>query len=158
MPDLVTARLQLHSLTVEEATTLVAGEALPGWLFADGFPMPDTLDGVRLFLRHRDREFGVHLVVRSEDGLVIGDCGFFGPPVDRGVTIGYEIVPVARRLGFATEVIGALAGWALEQPGVEEVRAETWPENEPSIRALLRAGFSEREGNEQVRRFALSAG
>jgi len=158
VPDLHTARLLLHSLTVAEATALVEGEALSDWPFADGFPLPDTPDGVRLFLRHRDRDFGVHLVVRSEDGLVIGDGGFFGPPVDGAVTIGYEIVPVARRQGFATEAIVALAGWALGQPGVSEVRAETWPENEPSIRALLRAGFSERARGERVRRFALSAG
>ena len=158
MPDLATDRLDLHALTVEEAAALTAGEELAGWRFADGYPMADTADGVRLFLRHRDRDFGAHLVVRREDGQVIGDAGFAGPPVDGAAVIGYEIVPGARRQGYATEVIRALAGWALDQPGVREVRAETLPDNEPSIRALLRAGFAERESGEKVRRFALSAG
>ena len=158
MPDLATDRLDLHALTVEEAVALAAGEEVAGFAFADGYPMPDTADGVGLFLRHRDRDFGVHLVVRREDGCVIGDAGFGGPPTGGAVVLGYEIVPGARRQGYATEVIRALAGWALEHPGVGEVRAETLPDNEPSIRALLRAGFTERVAGECVRRFALSAG
>ena len=158
MPDLATTRLDLHPLTTAEALALVAGETLSGWAFAEGYPMPDTLDGVGLFLRHGDRDFGVYLVVCRGDGLVIGDGGFVGPPADGAVTIGYEIVPVARRQGYATEVIVALAAWALGQPGVEEVRAETLPENEGSIRALCTAGFTEVEAGERVRRFALSAG
>lgn len=158
MPDLATARLDLHALTTDEALALVAGEELPEWPFAEGYPMPDTLDGVGLFLRHGDRAYGVHLVVRQEDGLVIGDGGFLGPPSDGAVTIGYEIVPVARRQGYATEAIVALAAWALGQPGVTEVRAETMPDNEGSIRALFKAGFSEVAAGEHVRRFALSAG
>lgn len=158
MPDLATDRLDLHALTVGEARVLTAGELLAGWPFADGYPLPDTLDGLELFLRHGDRAFGVHLVVRRDDGLVIGDAGFVAPPADGAVTIGYEIVPAARRQGYATEVIAALAAWALGQPGVGEVRAETWPDNEGSMRALRKAGFSEIGADARVRRFVLSAG
>ena len=67
--------------------------------------------------------------------------------------IGYAIVPSARRQGYATEAISALSGWALAQPEVGEVRAQTLPDNEASIRALLRAGFEETHGNEKLRRF-----
>jgi RimJ/RimL family protein N-acetyltransferase len=157
VPDLATQRVLLHALTIEEAATLAGGENLPEWPFADGYPLPDTMDGLGFFLRHRDRDYGVHLVVRREDGRVIGDAGFVGPPADGGVAIGYEIVPSARGQGYATEVIRALAEWALGQTGVGEVRAETLPDNEPSIRALLRAGFVEVEPGANVRRFALHA-
>jgi RimJ/RimL family protein N-acetyltransferase len=158
VPDLATPRLLLHALTLEEATTLAAGDRLAEWPFADGYPLPDTLDGVGFFLRHRNRDFGVHLVVRREGGLVIGDGGFVGPPSEGVVAIGYEIVPAARRRGYATEVIRALAEWALRHPGVQEVRAETLPDNEASIRTLRRAGFAEAEPGENVRRFVLRAG
>jgi RimJ/RimL family protein N-acetyltransferase len=157
VPELTTLRLQLHTLTIDEAHALVAGDDLPGWPFAEGYPLPDTRDGVGCFLRHGNRAFGVHLVVRQEDGLVIGDGGFVGPPVDGAVAIGYEIVPSARCRGYATEVICALAQWALRQPGVLEVRAETLPDNEPSIRALLRAGFADAPSHDTMRRFALRA-
>src|ERR671935_1978122 len=122
--DLSTARLLLHALTLDEARALHAGRPLPGWTFAPGYPLPDTLDGLGLFLRHGVEEFGFYLIVRRDDSLVMGEIGFVGPPTDGVVTIGYAIVPDARRQGYATEAIIALAGWALAQPGVGEVRAQ----------------------------------
>ena len=158
MPDLTTPRLLLHALTLEEGEALHAGEPLDGWTFAPGYPLPDTRDGVGLFVRHRVVEFGFYLAVRRDDGLVIGEIGFAGPPTNGAVTIGYAIVPGARGRGYATEAIAALSAWALEQPGVHEVRADTLPDNEPSARALLRAGFGELESPEHVRRFTLGGG
>jgi RimJ/RimL family protein N-acetyltransferase len=69
------------------------------------------------------------------------------------VTIGYAIVPSARRRGYATEAIAAVSEWSLARPEVSYVRAQTLPDNEPSIRALLRAGFDEDEPGAKVRRF-----
>ena len=64
-----------------------------------------------------------------------------------------------RRQGYATEAIAALTEWALTEGEVEEVRAQTLPENEPSIRALLSAGFAEDAiSNAKVRRFSRRAG
>jgi ribosomal-protein-alanine N-acetyltransferase len=158
VPDLWTARLLLHALTVVEARAIRVGEKLPERPFAPGYPLPDTFDGLGLFLGHGDERFGFSLLVRRADGLVIGEIGFVGPPRDGAVTIGYAIVPSARRRGYATEAISALSAWALGEPDVREVRAQTLPDNEPSIRALLRAGFVEDAPSGKVRRFVLSAG
>jgi len=153
MPDLETPRLLLHALTAAEAKALDAGELPAGWAYAPGYPLPDTRDGVGLYLRHGDRAFGFHFVVGRENERVIGEIGFVAPPRRGVVTIGYAIVPSERRQGYATEAISALAEWSLEQPGVENVRAQTLPDNEASIRALLRAGFEEDEPGTKVRRF-----
>jgi RimJ/RimL family protein N-acetyltransferase len=158
VPDLTTARLLLHALTVDEARTIRAARKPPAWPFAAGYPLPDTFDGLGLFLGHGDERFGFSLVVRQADGLVIGEIGFVGPPRDGAVTIGYAIVPSARRQGYATEAISALSAWALGEPDVREVRAQTLRDNEPSIRALLLAGFVEDEPSGKVRRFVLSGG
>jgi RimJ/RimL family protein N-acetyltransferase len=159
VPELKTARLLLRPLTVDEARAVRRGETLAGAPFADSYPLPDTLDGLGLFLRHGDERWGFSLIVRLDDGLVIGEIGFVGPPQRGAVTIGYAIVPSARRHGYATEAIGALTEWALAQPGVDAVRAQTLPDNEPSIRALQRAGFAEDElPNEKLRRFTRRAG
>ncbi len=156
MPELTTARLLLHPLTVDEARVIRAGKPLPDLSFATGYPLPDTYDGLGLFLRHGDESYGFSLIVRLEDGLVIGEIGFVGPPKDGAVMIGYAIVPSARRRGFATEAIVAISRWALLQPGVSEVRAQTLPDNEASVRALLRAGFAEEPAGEKIRRFTLA--
>ena len=158
MPELTTARLLLYPLTVEEAKVVRSGRQPPERPFAEGYPLPDTYDGLGLFLRHGDERYGFFLIVRLEDGLVIGEIGFVAPPQNGAVTIGYAIVPAARRQGYATEAIVALSEWALAQPDVTEVRAQTLPDNEPSVRALLRAGFREETSSEKLRRFALSAG
>jgi RimJ/RimL family protein N-acetyltransferase len=158
LPDLTTSRLLLHPVTLAEADALRAGEQLESWTYAPGYPMPDTKDGVSFVVRHRVEDFGFYLVVRRDDELVIGEIGFTGPPREGVVGIGYAIVPSARRQGYATEAIGALSAWALDQPGVDEVTAQTLPGNEASVRALLCAGFSETEPGEKTRAFSLRAG
>ena len=75
---------------------------------------------------------------------MIGEIGFVGPPVNGAVTIGYAIVPSARGQGYATEAIAALTRRGRSRsPRWTRCARETLPDNEPSIRALLRAGFAE---------------
>ena len=153
MPDLETSRLRLHALSADEAEVLGGGGLPEGWDYAPGYPLPDTRDGVGLYLRHRNRTYGFHFVVRLEDDRVIGEIGFVAPPRRGVVTIGYAIVPSARRRGYATEAIVVLTAWSLDQPEVDHVRAQTLPDNEASIRALLSAGFEEDDPASKVRRF-----
>jgi GNAT superfamily N-acetyltransferase len=154
VPDLETPRLRLDALTVEQGSALHEGGRVDGYEYEEGYPLPDTHDGVGLLLKHGVVDYGFHLIVRREDGRVIGEIGFVGPPQRGAVTIGYAIVPAARRQGYATEAVVALTAWAIAQPEVDEVRAQTLPDNEPSIRALLRAGFVEDAPLPKVRRFA----
>jgi RimJ/RimL family protein N-acetyltransferase len=157
VPLLTTARLELRPLSLDQARTIRSGAPLAGLPFAEGYPLPDTHDGLGMFLRHADERFGFSLIVRRADGLVIGEIGFVGPPQRGAVMIGYAIVPSARRQGYATEAIAALSDWALAEPDVEEVRAQTLPDNEPSVRALLRAGFTEQPSGQKLRRFNRTA-
>jgi GNAT superfamily N-acetyltransferase len=154
MPDLETPRLRLHALTVEEGAALHEAGRVDGFEYAEGYPLPDTHDGVGLFVKHGVVDYGFHLIVRRDDGQVIGEIGFVGPPHRGSVTIGYAVVPAARRQGYATEAVAALTAWAIGQPEVGEVKAQTLPDNEPSIRALLRVGFVEEPPLPKVRRFA----
>ncbi len=87
--------------------------------------------------------FGMHLIVRVADGLVVGDVGFHAPPDERGaVEIGYGLAASARGHGYATRAVGLLCSRALEQPAVSTIIAETTDDNEASIRVLERCGFS----------------
>ena len=80
VPELTTPRLVLRPLTKEEARAVRRGGTLPDVRFDDDYPLPDTYDGLGLFLRHGDERWGFSLVVRQEDRIVIGEIGFVGPP------------------------------------------------------------------------------
>jgi RimJ/RimL family protein N-acetyltransferase len=87
--------------------------------------------------------WGLYVIVRSEDDHAIGGIGFHGPPTATGeVELGYELAPVARGAGYATEAVRALALLALEHSDVRAVTARTAPANSASQAVLLHAGFS----------------
>jgi RimJ/RimL family protein N-acetyltransferase len=80
--------------------------------------------------------------VLREERLVIGDIGFHAPPDELGeISVGFGIVPAARGHGYATEALRTLLAWALRQPDVRAVYADTDLVNLASHRVLLSAGM-----------------
>ena len=77
----------------------------------------------------------------AENGVLVGGAGFKGPPVDGMVETGYSVLPAHQRQGYATEMVGALVEWAMAQPGVLRVIADTDENNAPSLRLLSNLGF-----------------
>jgi RimJ/RimL family protein N-acetyltransferase len=74
--------------------------------------------------------------------LLVGNGGFKGPPTPEGtVEIGYSIVPSHRRQGLATEAGRGLMTWALRDPRVQAVIAETYPHLTPSIGVMRKLGM-----------------
>jgi RimJ/RimL family protein N-acetyltransferase len=144
---IVAQRLWLRELRAAEAAQLVTGAHLAGQAWADGYPIEGTLDAARMLAAlaasgSYRAGFGMYQIVLVDAGLVVGDIGFHTAPDEAGsVEIGYGIVPGSRGLGIATEAARALTSWALAQPGVIEVRAETDASNTASQRVLHRSGF-----------------
>lgn len=63
------------------------------------------------------------------------------PDDNENVHVGYGLNPDIQGRGYATEMVGALTAWLLEQPSVSRVTAE-WLENNPaSVRVLQKTGF-----------------
>ena len=74
--------------------------------------------------------------------VVIGKCGFKGPPgADGTVEIAYMIEPEHQGNGYATEAAGALVVFAFNSGQVRLVRAHTLPESNASTRVLTKSGF-----------------
>jgi RimJ/RimL family protein N-acetyltransferase len=84
-------------------------------------------------------------------GALVGSAGFFGPPQERVVELGYSICPEHRGRGIATEVVLALVAHAFTHGAVDRVRAHVAIDNTASIAVLRRAGFArvEEEGIER---------
>ena len=63
-------------------------------------------------------------------------------PQDGTAEIGYSVLPQFQGRGYATEMVVGLVRWALGQPGVARVAAETEWANPASMRVLGKAGFT----------------
>ncbi len=81
-------------------------------------------------------------IIELKDGTYAGDLSFKGLSADGSVEIGYGILQEHQGCGYATEAVGAAAAWALQQPGITRVEAETEPDNLASQRVLEKCGFS----------------
>lgn len=83
-----------------------------------------------------------YLLTVGEAAELVGLCGFKGRPDESGsVEIGYSILACYQRMGFATEAVASLVGWAFSHHNVKEVSAETLPHLTQSIRVLEKNGF-----------------
>ena len=84
----------------------------------------------------------VWMLVQREEGVIIGSAGFKGGPDEKGeVEIRYAMGKDYRRRGYMTEAVKAICCWALEQPEVAHITAETDLVSYPSQRILERLGF-----------------
>ena len=79
--------------------------------------------------------------LRGETGQIVGDFCFKGLAPDGMVEIGYGLRDGCCGHGYMTEAVHAVAAWALAQPGVTRVEAETDPGNTTSQKVLASCGF-----------------
>lgn len=80
-------------------------------------------------------------IIESKDGSHLGDLSFKGFNDDGSVEIGYGIDEAYQGQGYATEAVNAAVMWALQQPGVTRVEAETESDNKASQRVLEKCEF-----------------
>ena len=100
-------------------------------------PLGDTLS-----MKPDAAGWGAWYFVRSEGLVAIGGGMFKGmPTIDGTVEIGYSVLPEYQGRGYATGAVGAMVEWALAQPNVTRVIAETLPQFQRSIRLLKKLKF-----------------
>lgn len=82
-------------------------------------------------------------LVRKSDHVVVGSADFKDLPDDnQEVEIGYGLGKAYERNGYMTEAVKAMCDWALTQPGIAHVVAETDADNPASHNVLKRCGFA----------------
>lgn len=132
-----TARLRLILLSPEDAADMVAGRRQPRW--HPDYPRRADVDAATLVrLDAPPDPWGPRHVVHGH--LALGTIGFFGPPADGEVEVGYGLVEAARGQGLATEALTALLA-ETDRLGVR-VRASVEPTNRASVRVLAATGFT----------------
>jgi RimJ/RimL family protein N-acetyltransferase len=132
-----TKNLNLVPLTVEEVRAMVEAMS-PSEKAALS---ADWLARLRASTSTDPWIHGFSLVLRDSD-VVVGKCGFKGPPAEDGVVeIAYGILPGYQGKGYATEAAEALTACAFQSGSVRVVRAHTLPELNASTRVLTKCGF-----------------
>ena len=153
---LETPRFLLVPATAELVAQEITGsEALGRALAADvptDWPPEQAADALPWFLSQLRSDaslsgwlnwYGLYREDMGQRPQLVGSAGFFGSPEDGSVEIGYSILPTFQGRGFATEIVAGLVTWALSQPSVECVAAESRADNGASRRVLSKAGFVE---------------
>jgi GNAT superfamily N-acetyltransferase len=150
---LVSARLIVRPVPWDAVLAITRGERLDDW--APDYPGDGDVVIARLLhdvgpelatagpaaAGPGDEAWGHRQVVERATGLVVGAIGFFGPPRDSEVEIGYGIVPSRQGRGYATEALRAMIAMAWADARVRAVVAGTDPGNVASQRVLGKAGF-----------------
>ena len=86
--------------------------------------------------------WGGYLAIDPVTRVVVGTCGFKGPPDERGrVEVAYFTFPTHEGRGYATAMARALCNRAAASTSVQSVRAHTLPERNASVRVLEKLGF-----------------
>lgn len=152
MVTLDTKRLTILALDVEqfrlllndwgalalELGVVVSGEALTGHV-------REAMEGLYLSALENPDSHPWHTnwqIIAKKARVTIGSACFMGGPDAQGtVEIGYGIHAPYRSQGYMTEALTALCDWALSQPGVSAVIAETENANLSSRRVLQKVGM-----------------
>lgn len=132
-----TERLFLYPISDDEIRSLIESEKDPDMKQA----YSEMLRGCIDFPDQRLWYTVWFMELKSLPGTVIGDFCFKGLNPDGMVEIGYGLRDGYCSCGYMTETVKVISEWALAQPGVTRVEAETDPENAASQKVLDRAGY-----------------
>jgi RimJ/RimL family protein N-acetyltransferase len=80
-------------------------------------------------------------MVRTQDEVIVGSCGFKDVPKNGKIEIGYGVSPSVRNQGFATAAVAELLRIALSTDEVLQVLAQVNPNNVASTKVVRRLGF-----------------
>lgn len=128
----------LHAELYDDVATRVRGDSRP-WMpiaaasshspFAVGVPREDV---------------AFFSVVESRTGELAGEALVYAIDVhNRSGHVGLALRPAFRGKGLAEGVLSLLCRYGFDVRGLNRLQLETLSDNEPMIRAALRAGFTE---------------
>ena len=130
-------RLRLRPLDDDEIGALIGRETDPELIKAYGEMLAGCLREPESRLWYAPWA----LELKERPGAAVGDLCFKGPAENGAVELGYGLREGFCGRGYMTEAVRTAAAWALAQPGVARVEAETAPDNLASQRVLAACGF-----------------
>jgi RimJ/RimL family protein N-acetyltransferase len=144
---LLTERLIIRKLNLEDRTFIVKLLNSPGWLRYIGDRGVKTEEDAKVYLQngpllnYEENGFGLYLVGLLETGGPIGMCGILKRDSLEHPDLGFAFLPEFMGKGYAYEASDAVIQYAGEQLGIKTLLAITLPENASSIKLLEKVGM-----------------
>jgi RimJ/RimL family protein N-acetyltransferase len=102
-----------------------------------------ALDFVERQRRRLSDGYGYSFVIADANGDGVGSIGLWTRDLDLGrASVGYWVVPGARRKGAAAGALRALSAWALDELAITRLELYVEPWNTASLRTAERAGYT----------------
>jgi ribosomal-protein-alanine N-acetyltransferase len=89
-----------------------------------------------------NRGFGVWAALEQDSNELVGHCGFVTPEAPDNIELIYALGRNWWGRGYATEAAAACLRHGFDVLGIQEVDALAFRENEPSIRVMVKLGFT----------------
>ena len=155
-----TERLVLVPVNFNIVASLLKGESKVidelGYKMNSEWPRKDTFDILEILSEtmgetEEPSGYGLWMIIRKEDMLIVGDAGFMDEPNESGETeIGYGIIDSERKKGYGYETTKGLLNWAFSQENVKVIKARCFLDNIPSIRILEKIGMVEEKRDDEL--------
>ncbi len=162
---LQTERLILRQLTLSDTPFIIELLNTEGWIKYIGDRNVKTAEQARQYLingplkSYADNGFGLYLVTTKNTASPVGMCGVLKRSYLQYPDIGYAFLPAATGKGYAAEMVKGVIQFGFNVHKFEKILAITLPENERSVRLLLKTGmrFEERfvTNNETLDKYSI---
>jgi len=153
--------LKAAIIGIDELATILGVKVAADWAEQELIQaFPDIANILLQFPLQNEWGWG-SLIIHQAENTLIGHVmikivpDVTGLPTD-AVEIGYQVAPLYRRQGYASEATKAMMDWTLSQPGMQTVTAGCAPDNIASKRVLEKIGMDLIETREKVLVWKLS--
>jgi len=143
---LETPRLKLREITPADAPELYALNLDPEVIQYTGDPPFESVEATETFFRnypdYRRNGYGRWLMVRKEDGAVLGWCGLKYLPETQETDIGYRLFKKYWGAGYATEAAKACLQYGFETLKLDTIIARAMQKNVASVNIMKKLGMT----------------
>ena len=143
-----TERLQLRPVTAADAHFIVELVNTPKWLKYIGDRKVTNITAAEDYIKSKITSqfdtlgYGNYMVVRKEDGALLGNCGLYNRPGIEGIDIGFAFLERFEGKGYAFEASQKLLDVAFNDIEMNRVGAITVEDNTASRKLLEKLGLT----------------
>jgi len=142
-----TERLILRPTSEEDASFIYELLNSPKWIKNIGDRNVRSVEEAVVYIKNRFRPqmeklgFSNYTIIRKSDHVKLGICGLYDREGLEGIDIGFAFLPAYEGQGYAYEAANELKRAAIEEFGIEQIRAITIKENISSQKLLEKLGL-----------------